>query len=122
MKILIIGLVPVLVFWFVEEKFGTIWGLIAAIAWAVGECAYEYIKNKRVDKLTIFSTALIVILGGLGVWLDNGILFKFQPVIVEIFFGGILFFGGLRGEPVILQMAKKSRPASPTAPTVPAEP
>jgi intracellular septation protein A len=110
MKILIIGLFPVLIFWFVEEKFGTLWGLVAAIIWAIGECLYEYLKFKRIEKLTIFSTSLVVLLGGLGIWLENGILFKFQPVIVESVFAGILYFGGRRGEPVMFQMARKTRP------------
>src|ERR1700722_13290351 len=99
MKLLFLGLVPVLIFWIVEDKFGTFWGLIAAMVWAVGECVYQYLKYRRVDKMTIFSTALVVVLGGLGLLLDNSILFKFQPVIVELVFAGILIWGGRRGEP-----------------------
>jgi len=110
MKLLVLGLVPVIVFWFVEDKFGTLWGLIAAMLWALGECLFEYIRNKRVDRLTLLSTALVVILGGLGAWLDKSILFKFQPVIIEFIFAFILYFGGRGGEPVMLRMAKQSRP------------
>jgi len=110
MKLLFLGLVPVLIFWFVEEKFGTFWGLIAAIIWAVGECVYEYWRNKTIDRLTLFSTGLVVLLGGLGAWLDKSILFKFQPVIIEIVFAGILVWGGRKGEPIMLKMAKKTRP------------
>ena len=110
MKLLILGLVPVLIFWFVEEKFGTFWGLVAAMVWAVAECVYQYLKNQRVDKLTLFSTALVVVLGGLGLLLDNSILFKFQPVIVELVFAGILIWGGRKGEPLLFQMAKKTKP------------
>jgi intracellular septation protein A len=110
MKLLFLGLLPVIIFWFVEEKFGTFWGLIAAIVWAVGECVYEYARNRRVDKLTLFSTGLVVILGGLGAWLDKSILFKFQPVIVELVFGGILIWGGHKGEPLLFKMAQKTKP------------
>src|SRR5579884_4432362 len=110
MKILFLGLVPVLVFWFVEEKFGTFWGLIAAIIWAIGECLYEYLRTRSVDRLTLFSTSLVVVLGGLGAWLDKSILFKFQPVIVELVFAGILIWGGRSGEPLLFKMAKKSKP------------
>jgi hypothetical protein len=110
MKILILGLFPVLVFWFVEDKFGTFWGLIAAMVWAVGECGYEFAKYRRVDKLTLFSTGLVVLLGGIGAWLDNSILFKFQPVIVELVFAAIIYIGGRGGIPVMLKMAQKTKP------------
>src|ERR1700683_1829323 len=110
MKILLLGLVPVIVFWLVEDKFGTFWGLIAAMVWAVGEVVYEYARYKRVDRLTLFSTGLVVILGGLGAWLDKSILFKFQPVIMEVVFAAILIWGGRKGEPLLLKMAKKTRP------------
>jgi intracellular septation protein A len=109
-KLLFLGLVPVVIFWFVEDKFGTVWGLIAAIVWAIGECIYEYAKNRRVDGLTLFSTGLVVVLGGLGALLDKSILFKFQPVIMEVVFAGILVWGGRGGEPLLLKMAKKTRP------------
>ncbi len=110
MKLLFLGLVPVVIFWFVEDKFGTLWGLIAAIVWAIGECVYEYAKNRKVEGLTLFSTGLVVVLGGLGALLDKSILFKFQPVIMEVVFAGILVWGGRRGEPLLLKMAKKTRP------------
>ena len=110
MKLLILGLCPILIFWFVEDKFGTSWGLIAAIVWAVGECIYELIRYKRVQKLTLFSSLLVVVLGGLGLWLDNSILFKFQPVTLEVVFAAILFLGGRSGEPLMLKMARETKP------------
>jgi len=110
MKLLVLGLVPVLIFWIVEEKFGTFWGLVAAIVWAIGECLFEYIKSKKVEGLTLLSTGLVVLLGGLGLLLDNSILFKFQPVIMEGAFVIILLWGGRTGEPLLFKMAKKTRP------------
>ena len=116
MKLLFIGLLPVVIFWFVEDKFGTFWGLIAAIVWAIGECLYEYIRYKRIDRMTLFSTGLVVILGGLGALLDKSILFKFQPVIMEIVFAGVLVWGGRKGDPLLLKMAKKTRPEAFSSP------
>jgi intracellular septation protein A len=110
MKLLFIGLVPVLLFWFVEEKFGTLWGLVAAMVWAIGECTYLFIRYRKVDRMTLFSTGLVLVLGGLGAWLDQGVLFKFQPVIVELIFAGILWWGGRRGEPLLYKMARESKP------------
>lgn len=110
MKLLFLGLVPVLVFWFVEEKWGTLWGLAAAMIWAVAECGYQYLKYRKVDRLTLISTALVLVLGGVGAWLDQSVLFKFQPVIVELLFVGIIIWGGRKGEPLLYKMARESRP------------
>ncbi len=110
MRLLFLGLIPVIVFWLVEEKFGTLWGIIAAIVWAVGECVFEYTQKKRVDRLTLISTGLVVGLGALGAWLDKSVIFKFQPVIIEIIFAAVLIWGGRRGEPLLLKMARQSRP------------
>jgi intracellular septation protein len=110
MKLLFLGLIPVLLFWFVEEKFGTLWGLIAAMVWAIGECAYLYARYRKVDRMTLFSTGLVLVLGGFGAWLDQSILFKFQPVIIELLFAGIIWWGGRKGEPLLYKMARESRP------------
>ena len=110
MKLLFLGLVPVIIFWLVEDKWGTLWGLVAAMAWALGECIYEYVKNKRIDKLTLLSTGLVVGMGGIGILLDQSVIFKFQPVIMELIFAGILYWGGRGGEPFLLKMARQSKP------------
>jgi intracellular septation protein A len=110
MKLLFLGLIPVVIFWLVEDKFGTFWGLIAAIIWALGECIYEYGTTRKIQKLTLFSTALVVILGGLGALLDKSILFKFQPVIMEVVFAGVIIWGGRGGEPLLLKMARQTKP------------
>ena len=110
MKLLILCLVPVLIFWIIEEKFGTLWGLVAAMVWAVGECAYSLIRYKKIDNLTLISTALVLILGGMSWWLDNSLFFKFQPVIIEIIFVGILWWFGRDGTPALLKMGEQARP------------
>lgn len=110
MKSLWLGLFPVIVFWFFEEKFGTLWGLVAAIVWAVGECIYEYLKTKTVDKLTLMSTGLVVVLGGVSLLFDQSLFFKFSPVITELIFAIIIFWQSRQEEGFLMQMAKKSNP------------
>ncbi len=110
MKNLWLGLLPVIIFWFFEEKFGTMWGLVAAVVWAIGECLYEYIRNRTIDKMTFMSTALVVVLGGVSFFLDKSIFFKFQPVITEVLFAGILFWQSRKENSWLFQMAVKSKP------------
>jgi intracellular septation protein len=110
MKLLILGLAPLLIFWGIESKFGTLWGLVAAVVWSVGECAYEWYKFKKVSRVTLVSSGLVVGLGAISLYFDNGVFFKFQPVIMEVLFAGILIFAGKGGEPFLMQMARQTRP------------
>lgn len=110
MKLLILGLVPVLIFWVIEDKFGTLWGLAAAAVWAVGECIYSYARYRKIDNLTLISTALVLILGGLSWALDNSLFFKFQPVLIELIFVVAIWWFSRDGRPALLKMAEQARP------------
>lgn len=107
------GLLPVIIFWFFEEKFGTFWGLVCAMVWGVGEASYEYIKDKKVQKITIISTALVVVLGGVSLLLDKSVYFKFSPVVIEVVFAVFLIWQIKKGSPMLLEMAQKMRPNTP---------
>lgn len=115
-NVLVLGLAPVVLFFVVEEVYGTWWGLVAAIVWAVLECVYEWFKNRKVSEITLVSSGLVIVLGGVGAWLDESFLFKFQPVIMEVIFVGILYWGNKREEPLLFTMGKKMRPELDTLP------
>lgn len=104
------GLVPVIIFWFFEEKFGTFWGLVCAMVWGIGEASYEYITTKKVQKLTLISTGLVVVLGGVSLLLDKSVYFKFSPVVIEVVFAGFMVWQLKKGNPMFIEMAQKMRP------------
>ncbi len=82
LKKLLPGLLPLLVFILVDELYGTSAGLIVAVAFGVAQLLYTYIKNKVLDKFTLFDTLLIVILGSISYALENDIFFKIKPALV----------------------------------------
>ncbi|HRO67912.1 MAG TPA: septation protein IspZ [Pseudobdellovibrionaceae bacterium] len=90
------GVVPILAFTIIEDRYGTWWGLIAGLVFAAGEMTLEFIRHRKISRLTLLSGALLIALGLLSLWTDDGLWFKLQPALFEAFFAfalwGSLFF------------------------------
>lgn len=52
----------------------------------------------HLSKMQIVTLVLVVIFGGLSVWLNDDRFFKMKPTLIYLLFGGALGFGLLRGE------------------------
>lgn len=83
LKQLLPGLIPLLVFVVVDEIWGTRVGLIIALVVGLAELLFTLIREKRLDKFILLDTALLVVLGGVAIVLDNDIFFKIKPAIIE---------------------------------------
>ncbi len=107
------GLLPVVVFTIVESIHGTKGGLIAGVLFGAGELAYEYIRFKKVQWITIVGNALVILLGALSLFEENTTLFKLQPAIL-IFLMAILLLGSSAiKKPFLVELSKKQMPNLP---------
>ena len=52
----------------------------------------------KLSKMQIVTLVLVVIFGGLSVWLNDERFFKMKPTMIYLLFGGVLGFGLLRGQ------------------------
>lgn len=52
----------------------------------------------KLSKMQIMTVVLVVVFGGLSVWLNDERFFKMKPTIIYTLFAGMLGFGLLRGE------------------------
>lgn len=109
------GVLPVVAFALVEEWYGTMGGLIAGIAFGIGEMAYEYWKMRRVQGITIAGNALVIILGAVSLFEGNSLWFKLQPAVILFAFALFLIFSSLLRKPFLYQLAKKQNPDLPEA-------
>ncbi len=109
------GILPVIAFAVVEEKYGVIWGTIAGMFFGVGEVIYEKLKLKKVSGVTWFSNFLVLGLGALSLISADGVWFKLQPAIFLFSFAGILLGSSLLKKPLLLAMAAKQNPNLPPA-------
>ena len=52
----------------------------------------------HLSRMQIVTAVLIVVFGGLSVWLNDDRFFKMKPTLIYLLFGGILGIGLMRGE------------------------
>ncbi|WP_166416466.1 inner membrane-spanning protein YciB [Cochlodiniinecator piscidefendens] len=50
------------------------------------------------SKMQIMTALLVVVMGGMTIWLNDSRFFKMKPTILYVFFGGALTFGLMRGQ------------------------
>jgi intracellular septation protein len=69
-----------------------------------------YFKTKRIEKLTVIITLIVIATGGLSLLTQDGVFFKLSPVISELIILPLFFMKDKAGEPLMLQMAKQMNP------------
>lgn len=101
------GLLPIIAFTVIEAKYGAVWGVVAGMIFGSGEILWEKFRQGKVSAITWGVNALILVLGGLSIWAQDGIWFKLQPALVEAIFALALFVSVIAGKPLPELMAAK---------------
>ena len=107
------GLLPVIAFTVIEEKYGPHYGLIAGLVFGVGEIIYELVRYKKVSTTTWIGNGLLLGLGGISLFFNDGIWFKLQPAIMEFGMFGFLLISWMMKKPFLKIMAEKQNPEMP---------
>ncbi len=89
-KKLLPGLIPVFVFIIADELWGTKIGLLVAVGTGVVEMAVTWVREQRMDRFVLLDTALLVLMGGISLVLENDIFFKLKPGLIELILCGVL--------------------------------
>jgi intracellular septation protein len=64
----------------------------------------------KLSKMQIATVVLVVLFGGLSVWLNDERFFKMKPTMIYLLFGGILGFGLLRGQSYLRAVMEEALP------------
>ena len=84
---------PLLVF-FAAFKYLDIFAATAAFMAAVlTALAVGYWIEKKISPMPLFTAALVVVFGGLTLYLKNDIFIKMKPTVLYAFFGAMLLIG-----------------------------
>jgi intracellular septation protein len=108
-SLLLGGLLPLVIYTFVEEYYGTLWGLVAGMVFGVGEIIHERVTQGKVDAITWIGNGMLVVLGGISLFTQEGFWFKMQPAILEAFMAALLVGSVLKGRPFLILLAEKQR-------------
>ncbi|MBL8025334.1 MAG: septation protein IspZ [Fibrobacteres bacterium] len=96
---LLLGFLPILAYIIADEVFtshygehnGTRYALIFAISLGVVQTIIVYVREKRIDKMVLFDTALLLGMGGISLLSGNDLFFKLKPAIAELLVVILLF-------------------------------
>ncbi|MGZ3685858.1 MAG: inner membrane-spanning protein YciB, partial [Bdellovibrionota bacterium] len=83
------------------------------IVFGGGEILWEYRRFGKVQGITWLSNALVLVLGLLSIWENNGVFFKLQPAIFMVVFAGIFLGSSALNRPFLVETAKKQNPNIP---------
>lgn len=67
----------------------------------------------HISKMQLLTVLLIVVFGGLSVWLNDDRFFKMKPTMIYLLFGGILGVGLLRGQSYLRVVMEEMMPLKP---------
>ncbi|WP_413290689.1 inner membrane-spanning protein YciB [Bdellovibrio sp. HCB337] len=101
------GLLPVIAFTVIEEKYGIVAGLIAGMVFGFGEIIYELIRHRKVSTMTWVGNGLLLVLGGVSLISSEGIWFKLQPALMEGLFAFAMWGSYLIKKPLLVVLAEK---------------
>lgn len=108
------GVVPVIAFTLIEEKYGVIAGLIAGMTFGCGEIIYELIRHKKVSTITWIGNGLLIVLGAVSLFLSDGLWFKLQPALLEFGLFVFLIGGWFIKKPFLRLLLEKQNPDAPS--------
>ncbi|MBC2837687.1 inner membrane-spanning protein YciB [Paragemmobacter straminiformis] len=67
----------------------------------------------KLSKMQVATVVLVVVFGGLSVWLKDERFFKMKPTMIYLLFGGMLGFGLLRGQSYLKLVMEEALPLKP---------
>ena len=102
---LLFDLFPVALFFIVFKMYDIYTATAVIIVATIFQVAYMYAKNKRVEKMHIITLALILVLGGLTLALQDEDFIKWKPTLVNWGFA-LVFLGShfIGKKPIIRRM------------------
>jgi len=73
----------------------------AFMAAMMAALVFSAVRYRYVSPLLLFSGVMVVVLGGLTIWLHNETFIKVKPTIYYALVSGVLFFGLATGKPLL---------------------
>ncbi|SDN43680.1 intracellular septation protein [Lutimaribacter pacificus] len=67
----------------------------------------------KLSRMQAVTLVLVVVFGGLSVWLNDDRFFKMKPTIIYLIFAGLLGFGLLRGQSYLQHVMDEMMPLAP---------
>jgi intracellular septation protein len=73
----------------------------AFMAAMIAAMIYSQLRYRRISPLLLFSGFMVIVLGGLTIWLRNDIFIKMKPTVYYVLVAGLLAFWLATGRPLL---------------------
>jgi intracellular septation protein len=73
----------------------------AFMAAMIAAMLFSYVRYRTISPLLWFSGVMVVILGGITIWLHNDTFIKMKPTVYYLFVAALLGFGLFTGRPLL---------------------
>lgn len=100
-KQLLLDLGPLLLFFIANWKFGIFAATAAFMVAILTAMIISYVLTRHVTPLQLFSAVLVLVMGGLTLWLHSETFIKIKPTLFYGVSAALLFFGHLSGKPLL---------------------
>lgn len=77
---------------------------IAMVASSFFALIISYLVAKKIPKVTLFSSIILLIFGGLTILFENDLFIKIKPTIINLIFSLILFYSYVAGKPLLYHL------------------
>ena len=91
---LALDLGPLIVFFATFEFYGIYAATAVFMIAVLAALGFGYIRERRLSPVPLFTAVLVLIFGGLTLYLKNDVFIKMKPTVLYAFFGALLL-GGL---------------------------
>jgi intracellular septation protein len=92
---------PLACFFIANQRGGIFTATAVFMVAVVVSLALSYWITRRIPIVPLISVAVVLVFGGLTLWLNNELFIKLKPTIVNTMFGFILLGGLLMGKPLL---------------------
>ena len=82
----------------------------AFMAAMIAAMIYSQLRYGRISPLLLFSGFMVIVLGGLTIWLRNDIFIKMKPTVYYLLVAGLLGFGLATGRPLLKSVLGSTYP------------
>lgn len=87
----------------------------AFMAAMIAAMIYSQLRFRRISPLLLFSGFMVIVLGGLTIWLRNETFIKMKPTVYYLLVSGLLAFGLASGRPLLKTVLGSTYPGLDTA-------
>ena len=92
---------PLLLFFAGNSRFGIFGATAVFMVAALVALAISYVLTRRLPVMTVVSAVIVLVFGGLALWLHDETFIKLKPTIIYTLFGGALLGGYLFDKPLL---------------------